>query len=1130
VKVQVPSTSGRRCPNCGTVARVGAHYCSKCGFAIVSSPPAEPSPGPEPLLHNMPHSPRQHEPTSLPTHGANSARQSDEAQAPDQAGTRVQSSHGDQEKEQWPVLTYFKESLVVWNDLNAPLKVFLVITSVQYILVALLLFTQNWLQPLVNSGVIDSQGINYVVPLAILCFTALSIATGYWFTLAGALRVRWAICLLIVTLDTSLLAVAPITAIVVNTRGVGAGIEPFVSEIRLSWVQLGVLALLWILTLYTLWQKPVIPDRTYTAGQPGKSEGWHWWSFAGMGAALLLYYGLQYGIWLAYARAGLADTGTGFLLQTFSVQSLFLPYFLTILLLLASTDLLAWGEALAETVVFLAWQRKAPWLLLILAPPLALFTIGRVLVVDGRGVLLEVAVVAAPIGLVILLARFARIDSNWPEWPKTIRSLAVRWGAILLFLIGTLLSGGISLAAELAGLLDTASLPLYSLISVPLWLAALTIGLALLALGRSGNPLQGAVGLFLVMVILLVLTAQLPNFLTAIGWQMAYPQQHFALLNGVQVIVALAILVWIIRWLIRRNKLAQDAEPFPRAIGPFGAVFLLLAGLQIVPGIISLLKLISKAGTNSNLLLAGFFLLTIFWGLLTASETVSTQEKPDSASSSEGRALIFFGFTLISTAMVLFLGALHAVVRNKIVSAPDTLTTDYVSSGGLSLLGPALVALAFLLKVGRRTPHTEAVRPARQPTGQPARQGLVWGILASGGLISALVLMYAQADALPGILQTNTPDLIHPYVAAIPGPNCDTHGASWTITPGSPILTHCLPTGLQIEARTGNGSVLFVPANGTFPQNYSVSVTASFADTNACASIATRSSSSGRYESIVCAGGRWLIQRIDPVTTVLASGLVAPERTFTFAATTSGANQSLTLNGIVVATVADGAFASTAFLNLGIFNQKQAADSVIFRHFTYRSLPATIPASPRTVYYTATPGSHCTRGDTGQWAIMSLPTTITRCLPTGLQIATQARNFSLLGFTPPGQLFPQNYQVSMHITFNPQSSACAGFGLRATDFTYYGFDVCSNGNWLMNLTQFTSTTDFGSGSVAQAPNYTFTATAQGPDLSLTINGVQIHTHMDQRLTTTTYLLLGVINAAPATGTVVISNFTYIPLG
>ena len=124
----------------------------------------------------------------------------------------------------------------------------------------------------------------------------------------------------------------------------------------------------------------------------------------------------------------------------------------------------------------------------------------HVLLVDGSGALLEVGVVALLGVTVMLLVRLAQIDATWPEWPEQIRTLLVRLGALFLYLFVTLLSGTLSLAGELWGLLPQFINPLYVLVSIPVLLAILTFGLVLVAPDQQKNPRLRAAAFFVLLV------------------------------------------------------------------------------------------------------------------------------------------------------------------------------------------------------------------------------------------------------------------------------------------------------------------------------------------------------------------------------------------------------------------------------------------------------------------------------------------------------------------------------------------------------------------------------------------------------------------------------------------------------
>ena len=72
----------------------------------------------------------------------------------------------------------------------------------QIVLVAILMALQKVRQPQVNSSVLDPAGGTFAVPLAVFVFMTVSVAAGYWFGLAGALRVRASVGIPVAALAT----------------------------------------------------------------------------------------------------------------------------------------------------------------------------------------------------------------------------------------------------------------------------------------------------------------------------------------------------------------------------------------------------------------------------------------------------------------------------------------------------------------------------------------------------------------------------------------------------------------------------------------------------------------------------------------------------------------------------------------------------------------------------------------------------------------------------------------------------------------------------------------------------------------------------------------------------------------
>ncbi len=588
--------------------------------------------------------------------------------------------------------------------LRSPLRRLMWLAVVQIVIVGLLMAVQKLNQPLVDSDVPGAAGGTFAVPLAVFIVMVFSVAAGYWFGLAGALRVRTSVGISIAALATWTLADAPISYLRRGTTSTGRH-----SDAGLLWAQLGVLAVFWI------WLGCVAVARQQARRHKGVSapgpDGQPWQSrtFLGVLACVLAYYGLEFAIWLRYAQTGQTATGTGFLLHDLGVQAILLPVFLVLLLLLGSTDLLEWGEIAVGFVAARAKRARPPRLLMIVTPLVAVGMIANVVRVDGLNVLPELAVVGIPAVLIFPLVR----PGGYGGWSADTRSRAVMTGAIVLFSYGIVLRSITSAVRSLIGWPAQFDASFYSLVSMPLALAALTGLLFLLADRRIGQPDQRGRGLLLVIIGVLIIIVTLPDFAAAAGWPAVLPQHRFSVLGGMQLVASLATIGWLIRLAIRSQ---------PPAARQLADVLKLLAGLLIVSWILGLWNVIARLGANSDYLLAGLFFLTVFWGFVTSGEDLTGTEANTAAYPRDGRILLAVSYGLVANATLLYLGALRAPRPG--IALPSSATNDFFTPFGLVALGSALVIMRFVTRATRAPGEGgRAGRPGDTAPATTARPG-----------------------------------------------------------------------------------------------------------------------------------------------------------------------------------------------------------------------------------------------------------------------------------------------------------------------------------------------------------------------------------------------------------------------
>ncbi len=851
----------------------------------------------------------------------------------EQAGAKEAQS-GDAEEAKGLRATY-KARHIRPSQLTGPSKRLVLLAIAQIMLVAVLMALQKVHQPQVNSVVSGAAGGTFTVPLVVFIVMVMSVAAGYWFGLAGALRVRPGVGIPIAALATWTLADVPISSLRLGATTV----DPHLSDAGLRWAQLGILAVFWAWlggTTAAAWyarrKRPVVAPAP--GGQP-----WHPGIFRVTLACVLAYYALEFVIWVLYAQAGLAATGTGSLLADLGVQAVLLPTFLVLVVLLGSTDLLEWGEIAVQSIVVGPKRDRPRWLLAILTLMAALATIANVVRIDGINIVLELAVLGVP---AIFLAALVRLAPGYGDWSDDLRSRAVITGATVTFLYVAILPAVTSAIRDAVGWSAQLDYQFYWLVSTPVALSVLTVGLFFLAQRRIGKPEQRGRGLLLVIVGVLITIAGLPAFLSAANLPAVFPQQHFSLLSGLQAVAAVGTLSWLIILAVRgrESSAAQLAN-----------LLALLAGLQIIRWILDLLNEISVLGADSDYVLAGLFFLTVFWGFAMSGENLTGDKANSALYPRDGRILLSVGYSLVSTATLLYLGEVRTPAKG--VSPPSYLTADPVTPLGLATLGSALVVVAFVARMSpsahspaHATPAGQANATSAFPSGSRIRAHSAAQVgIAGVGAVATGAALVILGSALPRLTQANAALVGTPYKAPVPGPGCDTGGALWTVTPGERVTTECGAGGLHVEIGPGRGDegdVKFLPPNGFTSQNYRISVQITFGSGfDGCAGIYTRGSAAGRYLTAVCGDNSVGIDKQGAHgSSMIYLNYVGRTLTYTIAAVSQGSDQSVYVNGAKIGTVADAAFSTTEYIGLGIVNSGNRAEAAVFSNFKFTPLPA----------------------------------------------------------------------------------------------------------------------------------------------------------------------------------------------
>jgi hypothetical protein len=897
-----------RCRSCGQDVDLPGSCCAHSGAAATAHVPIGP---PAELIAAQP---------SRPGEGVGPApsRERGDGATPDRAGPL-----GD-EKGPWQA----------WNDrrlrlkgLDRRLRLLLWAAIAQTVIVAVVLLMAHVVpQPSVDSSIGNDTGGTYLVPLAVFVLSTVSIAAGYVFVVAGALRVRPLIGLPIVAMVVAVLGFVPVSVMRNGILEQGVGTGPYRIELVLRWAQIGVLGLLCAGALAVTFAQRTPPGTVGDARLAGRLSRP---IVIGVVSIVVTYYVLEVGISVAYAGAGMQ--GIGGLRGDLAVQTVLLLEALTLVALLGSTDLLEWGELVAVAVVRKISPAERPHVFVVLTPLVALVMIANVLHRDGYSAVVDcvVGAVLLAVGTVVL-----RHDRHFGTWSDSVRSRAVLLGAAVIFALTTIMLTVTSAIGSHWGLAQDNAGRLSALVSTPLAVAGLTITVLVVA-RRRHKPRHRVLTLFTAVVLVFTLVAGALEYVQA-GHPHATNAWHFLLLDSVQLTAAAGTLGWFTMRVVR-GQAGHTGHMLAR-------VFLLLVGFQTVSWMLDVTHGIANLGARSPFLLAGLFLLTVGWTLSTSGGLLTDSEANTRRYPRDGRIMLFVGSTLVSNAVLLYLGSLDVPAADS--AAAESLTNDVVTPAGLVILGSSLVVLAFVVRIG--TSWRSQGEDASTPQSRLVRRGIL-----VGGAVTTIVVVGVSFRSLPTVMNATTTPVAVSYATPVPGPGCDGGDtssvsgpkaiASWTVTAArGGVTTHCRTGGFEVDLEPNVGATIsFTPPAGTFPHNYAVSVHANLIQLSVgCVELETRVTAAGGYVTSVCRPDAWAVEKVASASTSgLAGGTVPRADGYTIGAISDGANQRMTINGATVGDGVDPTLTATSFLGLTAFNFGTQPSSVIFSDFHYAPLP-----------------------------------------------------------------------------------------------------------------------------------------------------------------------------------------------
>lgn len=1003
----------------------------------------------------------------------------------------------------------------------------------QTIIAALLLATQFAPQPHVGSGVAAEGGLSYGVPLAGFVVMIISLAAGYWMLAAGALYPRARVRISVIVLVAGLLAIQPVTSLAGRQSG-----GPYSLDKWLSIGQLGVLAafLLWAVGR-ALRSRRITPPTPHPAGeQPSGGAVSNRPVFFGAFAALGVYYGLQFGIWLAFVQAGQAGTGAGILLHSIGAEVLLLPLALVLPILAFSTE---WVNRTQRIVRHAAFFRDGPrgrlsfaWPMPYVVGLVALTLLGYELWHATLGLLGGLVVVLVIAAITAKLVQFAQID--W-DWPLDVSAGWVFAAAAFYFVDALLL---VDLNPFSPGVPSLVVTTVAALLPVPIALGGLTVALALIIKGRAGRPELGVGGLLLAIVALVIMARFYPPALDAAGLSTPQPSDF---LGAVDIWVAVAALGWL--------ALTQRHGEWGKHTVRLRNTLILLIGLWTVRGGYGLLRLVARIPAQYTIALAALFLLPSLWvsllpkaqrrlagplraynpGLAKLFGVLDGSEKSDgSQDTPPARAtdLMKTGSGLIATCMIVYLGTFRESLSGAIL--PSFLQGDLTASGGLLLLGPPVVVLAFVLRLWHRRPRRTDGKGAADTGSDSAASGRGRRMVAGAVAVTLAATVALMVSALPRTVQTSENAS---YTATLPGPSCDDGDASWTLTAPAPLGLDCGDSGLALTVPAHETNVMtFIPPDGYFGPNYQASIRVNFVRmTLGCLSVETRVTNAGYYFFNICNTGTWTVDRYTGVSSlILADGVVAPAESYALKVTANGADQRLAIGAQQVATVADPDYQSTQSLALGIQNLSGQPGVARISQFAYQPLGQTATMAAAGSYFAASPGPRCDRG-AAQWAVLDPAYAGVGCQPTGTALAVSARvPPGELGFTPPGGTFPADYSVSVRANLRQLPGGCAEVGVRMVGVNGYKDAICADGAWSIDESDGSAQSVLARGAVPKAGSYALESITDGDEQSVAINGVTVARVQSSSLTTTAYVLIAA-GGGSRSGSAVLSDFAFTPL-